>query len=950
MDRPAVNEVILPQISREFQIAARMHGLRSYNDSLSTPILATKLYIPPPRPNAVLRPRLIEQLNAGLRHKLTLISAAAGSGKTTLVSEWLADCRRPVAWLSLDEGDNDLTRFLTYLVAALQTLALNDAKGIAVHLGEGVLRALESPQPPPTEAILTALLNDITTVLHPFILVLDDYHVIDSKPIDDALALLIERLPSQMHLVIATREDPQLPLARLRVRGQLTELRAADLRFTPAEAADFLNQSMGLNLSAADIAALETRTEGWVAGLQLAALSISMRGRADVAQFVQAFAGDNRYIVDYLVEEVLLRQPERVRNFLLHTSMLDRLSCPLCDAVTGQNDGTALLDALERGNLFVVPLDDQRHWFRYHRLFADVLAAHLLQEQPTQVPILHLRASAWYAEQGLMADAIRHAFAAKDFARAADLVELALPAMRRSRQETTLRGWLMALPDALLRTRPVLSVHYVGALLISGRLEGVETRLRDAERWLNPAAEPEPSQPMVVVDEAEFRGLAGTIAIYRAAIALAQGDVASTLTHAQRALDLVPEDDHLRRGSAAGFLGLVYWTRGDLDAAHQSYAECMARLLRVEYVSDAIGCAIALADLRIGQGRLREAMRTYERGLQLATTQGEPVLRGAADMHVGMSALYRERDDLNAATQHLLRSNELGEVIGLVQNPYRWCVAMARIREAQGDLAGALDLLDEAERLYVSDYFPNVRPIAAMKTRVWLAQGRLDDALDWVNEQSLSTHDKLGYLHEFEHITLARVLLTSYKRGRAEASVLDAIGFLERLLQAAEEGARTRSIIEILVLQALAFQAHGDIGAALVPLKRALTLAEPEGYIRMFVDEGPPMAHLLEVALEAAAKHGVAPSYVRQLLTAFGKVENKTPVSHALKQALIEPLTERELEVLRLLGTNLSGPDIAGELVVSLNTVRTHIRNIYTKLGVNARPAAVRRAEDLDLL
>ena len=388
---------------------------------MNMPILATKLYIPLPRTNVVLRPRLIERLNEGLHRKLTLISASAGFGKTTLVSEWVAGCERPVAWLSLDEGDNDPTRFLTYLVAALQTIAPN--------IGEGVVGALQSPQPPPTESILTALLNEIAALPDKFVLVLDDYHVIDAKPIDDALTFLLEHLPPQMHLVITTREDPQLPLARLRARGHLTELRAADLRFTPAEAAAFLNQVMGLDLSAEDIAALETRTEGWIAGLQLAALS--MQGREDVPGFIRAFAGDNRYIVDYLVEEVLQRQPDHVRSFLLQTAILDRLNGPLCDAVTGQEEGNARLEALERGNFFVVPLDDKRHWYRYHHLFADVLSAHLMAEQPDQVATLHRRASEWYEQNGSAADAIRHALAAEDFARAADLVELAVPAMRQ---------------------------------------------------------------------------------------------------------------------------------------------------------------------------------------------------------------------------------------------------------------------------------------------------------------------------------------------------------------------------------------------------------------------------------------------------------------------------------------------------------------------------------------
>ncbi|MBE0703905.1 MAG: NACHT domain-containing protein, partial [Afipia sp.] len=829
---------------------------------MSTPILATKLYVPPPRHKVVPRPRLIERLNEGLQRKLTLISAPAGFGKSTLVSEWVAACGQPAAWLSLDEGDQDSTRFLTYLIAALRT--------IAPDIGEGVLAVLQSPQPPPTDSILTALLNEIATLPDNFLLVLDDYHLIDAKPVDNALTFLLEHLPPKMHLVITTRDDPQLPVARLRARGQLTELRAADLRFTPDEAAEFLNQVMHLNLSANDIAALEDRTEGWVAGLQLAALSV--QGHQDVPEFIRAFAGDNHYIVDYLVEEVLQRQPEPVRSFLLQTAILDRLNGPLCDAVTGQQESNARLEALERGNFFVVPLDDKRHWYRYHHLFADVLYAHLMEERPDHVSTLHRRASEWYEHNGSVTNAIRHALAAEDFERAASLIEGAVPAMRRSRQEATFLGWIQALPSELIHCRPVLSLHYAGALLHSGALEGVEARLRDAERWLDTKADMDEvletiSAKMVVVDEEEFQGLAGSIAMYRAAIALTLGDVADTMKYARQVLDLVPEDDHLRRGAGVGFLGLTYWTRGNLDAAHQSYTECVARLQRVGYISDAIGCSITLADIGIVQGRLREAMSTYERGLQLAT-QGASLLRGAADMHVGMSQLHREHDNLNAATQHLLRSKELGELTGLPQNPYRWRVAMARIREAEGDLDGALDLLHEAERVYASDFSPNVRPIPALKARVWVAQGRLGEALGWAREQNLSVEDDLSYLREFEHITLARVLLARDKRDLADRSIHETMGLLERLLQAAEQGERTGSIIEILVLQALAHQTQGDMPAALAPLERALTLAEPEGYVRMFVDEGAPMA----VLLERAAKHGIAPNYVRPLLRAYGKV------------------------------------------------------------------------------
>jgi LuxR family maltose regulon positive regulatory protein len=910
---------------------------------MSTPILATKLYVPPPRPRVVLRPRLIEHLNESLHRRLTLISAPAGFGKTTLVSEWVAGCERPAAWLSLDEGDNDPTRFLSYLVAALQTIAPN--------IGEGVLGALRSPQPPPTESILTVLLNEVTTVEDEIVLVLDDYHVVDATLIDDALGFLIEHLPPRMHLVIATREDPSLPLARLRARGQLAELRAADLRFTPSEAAEFLEGVMGLSLSAEDIAALEDRTEGWIAGLQLAALS--MRGREDVAGLIRAFAGDNRYIVDYLVEEVLQQQPERIRSFLLKTSILDRLNGPLCDAVTDQQEGNARLETLERGNFFVVPLDDKRHWYRYHHLFAEVLSAHLMAEQPGQVSTLHRRASEWYEQHGSAADAIRHALAAEDFERAADLVELAWPAMRRSRQEATLHGWLETLPDEVLHCRPVLSVGYASALMSSGKLESVEERLRDAERWLDTTADMSersqaPSAELVVVDEEEFRRLPGAIAVFRAGLALARGDVPETVTYARRALDLVPEDDHLWRGAAAVLLGLASWTSGNLEAAHRSYADGMAHLRRAGHISDAINGSITLAAIRITQGRLREAMSTYERGLQLATEQGDPVMRGTADMYVGMSELHREWDDLEGATQHLLRSKEQGEHTGFPQNRYRWRIAMARIREARGDLDGALDLLDEAERLYMSDFPPNVRPIAALKTRVWVAQGRLAEALDWARERGLSAHDDLSYLREFEHITLARVLLARYKSDREERYIHEAMGLLERLLKAAEAGGRMGSVIEILVLQALAHEAQGDSPSALVPLERALTLAEPEGYVRVFVDEGRPMAQLLS---EAAAR-GIMPDYTAKLLAVLESEEHKSEEgSHRFPtESVVGPLSQRELEVLRLIAQGLSNREISQRLFLALITVKGHNRNIFRKLQVRRRTEAIARARELGLL
>ena len=932
------------QKPRTAQVVAPPKAAGHLGDSLvPAPLLETKFYVPRSRRGLVPRPRLSERLDRGTAAKLMLVSAPAGFGKTTLLTEWLAAGPAApadewlAAWLSLDRGDNDPASFWTYVIAALRTAASG--------VGESALALLQAPRSPPIETVLTVLLNDLRATAGDIVLVLDDYHVIDARDVQDEMAFLLDHLPPQLHVVIAGRADPALPLARLRARGELAEIRAAELRFTPDEAAAYLNEMMGLQLTARDVAALEGRTEGWIAALQLAALS--MQGRDDVAGFIAGFAGDDRYVVDYLAEEVLQRQPERVQAFLLQTSILGRLSGPLCDAVTGQGGGKAMLEALDRGNLFLVPLDDRRRWYRYHQLFADVLHARLLDEQPGQVPDLHRRASAWYEQNGEPSEAIRHALAAGDFDRAADLVELAIPAMRRTRQEAAVRGWLELLPDEVVRVRPVLSVHFAGALLARGELEGVEARLRDAERWLNGAAgirqgPQAPPAEMIVVDNDEFRRLPAEIEVYRAALAQARGDGPGTVRHARRTLELSPEEDHLGRASAAGFLGLASWASGDLEAGHSAYAECMAGLRRAGYIADTFGCAIALADIRRTQGRLGEAMCTYEQALQRAPQQGGAVLRGTADMYVGMSELHRERDDLPAATQHLLRSQELGEHNGLPQNRYRWRVAMARIRQAEGDLGGALELLNEAERVYVGDFFPNVRPVPALKARVWIAQGRLGEALGWVREQGLSVDDDLSYLREFEHITLARVLLARYQAERAERPIHEATRLLERLLSAAEEGARTGRVIAILVLRALAHQTLGDIPAALACLERALTLAEPEGYVRVFIDEGPPMASLLR----AAAKQGIARNYVRRLLAAVTETEHDS----AIKQALIDPLSERELEVLRLLGTELDGPEIARELVVSLSTMRTHTKNIYAKLAVTNRRAAVRRAAELGLL
>ncbi|WP_254185233.1 LuxR C-terminal-related transcriptional regulator [Nocardioides panacis] len=896
---------------------------------MPAPLLETKLYVPRPRDGAVPRPRLGERLDAGAATRLMLVSAPAGFGKTTLLAEWLAG-RPSAAWVSLDRGDNDLVSFWTYVIAALRTVA----PGVGAH----ELALLASPQPPPIHLVLTTLLNDLGATGDDLVLVLDDYHLVDSREIQEAMAFLLDRMPSRLHLVIASRADPPVPLARLRARGELVEIRAAELRFRPAEVAMYLTEVMGLRLTTQDVAALEERTEGWIAALQLAALS--MQGRDDVAGFIAGFTGDDRYIVDYLAEEVLQRQAAPVRDFLLHTSLLGRLDGSLCDAVTGGSGGRATLEALDRGNLFVVPLDDRRQWYRYHHLFADVLRARLADEAPDLVATLHRRASDWFAEHGDPVAAIEHAMAGGHLERAADLVELAMPATRRNRQEAVLRSWLERLPEEVLAFRPVLSNGFAGALLATGGFSEVERHLVDAERWL---AGPEDADRVVVVDEEELRRLPAGVAVHRAGLALVQGDPAATLAHARRALALLEDDHHIGRASATALVGLASWWTGDLESAREAYTRSLGSMQAAGHLADVLGLSIALADILITQGRLREAMLTYERALRLAPDHRAPLLRGTADMYVGMSTVHRERDDLGEARRLVDSSEELGEHLGLPQHPYRLRVAKSALRALDGNPVEALALLDEAERVYVGDFSPDVRPVPAVRARTLITQGRVDEALGWARDRGLPATGDVAYLHEFEHVTLARALLARFERDRDQPALDEATGLLDRLLAGAETGQRTGTVIEVLVLQALAARLRGDLPAALVPLGRALALAEPEGYVRTFVDEGPAMAALLA----AAARHGLAPAYVARLRSAAGTRTDAVPVA---RPGLVDPLSRRELDVLRLLGTDLGGPEIARELVVSLNTVRTHTKNIYAKLGVNNRRAAVRRAEELDLM
>jgi LuxR family transcriptional regulator, maltose regulon positive regulatory protein len=903
-------------------------------------LLLTKFYIPPPRPKAVLRPRLVERLNEGLDRKLVLTSAPAGFGKTTLVSEWTASCGRPVAWLSLDDRDNDPTRFLTYFITAMQTILAN--------IGAGVLGTLQSPQPPSTESILTALLNEITTVSDSFIFVLDDYHLIDSKPVNEALGFLLEHLPRQMHLVIATREDPQLPLARLRARGQLTELRAADLRFTPTEAAEFLNRVMGLDLSAEDMAALETRTEGWIAGLQMAALS--MQGHPDNTRFIQSFTGSHRFVLDYLLEEVLGRLSESIQTFLLRTSILDRLCGSLCDAVMGSPvaSGQETLEYLERANLFIVSLDNERRWYRYHHLFGDLLRQRL--GKPKEFAEFNLRASQWHEENGDLGAAFHYAIAAGDFARAAGLAEAAWQGMDGSFQTAAWLGWVKKLPEDEVCVRPVLSTQMGLAFMDAGEPEASEARLRDAERCLNGS-----SDGMVVVDKAQLKPLPAMIAMARAYNAQVQGNLSATVEYAGLALQLIPEDDLFRRAQATIMLEVTHWARGDLEAARSALGDWMNSMHKAGNFVFVVASAFALADILVAQGRLREAVKTNQQAIQLAAEHGREAQQITAHHYLGLAMLYHEMGEDAASAEHLQKAREVGEKTTLVDWLYRWHLAQARLKESEGDLDAALVQLDEARGAYVKNPVPDTRPIGALKAKVYLKQGRLAKALDWRRERGLSADDEISYLSEFDHLILARVLMAEYQSRQGRRSFLQAIGLLERLLKGAEAQRRTGSVIEILVAQALAHLGQGNPSLAVASLERALILAQPEGYVRLFVDEGEPMRLLIldfrsRIENQASDQGHLLRGYVEKVLSAFKRAESKQLMADPKKPDLIEPLSDRELEVLRLLAQGLTNNEISQRLVLALSTVKGHNLRIFGKLQAKNRSEAVMRARELGLL
>jgi LuxR family maltose regulon positive regulatory protein len=854
-----------------------------------------------------------------------LVSAPAGFGKTTLVAEWFADAGG-TAWLSLDPRDDDPVTFWTYVVASLDEAA--------PELSSNAATLLQTPGAP-LDALVATLINDLETAAQDVVLVLDDYHVIESSEIHDSLAFLLEHLPPQIRLVIATRADPPLPLASMRASGDLLEVRAADLRFTSDESRSYLSEAMDLPLTADDVEVLGSRTEGWIAALQLAALS--MQSRDDPSEFVAEFAGDDRFILDYLTDEVLEHQTEGVRDFLLATSILPRLTGPLCDAVAGRTDAKAILEQLERSNLFLVALDDRRTWYRYHHLFGDVLRARLVDDRPDLVPELRRRASDWYAANDDPYEAIAQALAGGHAVRAAELIEEASAAMQRARHEDQLRSWLEALPPEVFDDRPVLADTLAGARMATGDPTGVEALLDLAESGLDPA------QDRVVVDHEAYRQLPAMISVHRAGLALLAGDTDATVAHATHVLSLAGDRDPLQRGAASALLGLAHWTHGELALAQERYTEALQRFEGGGYLPDAMGVSLALADIQLARGRLREAQRTFEHALGL--TEQHPGLRGAADMHVGLSEVLIERNELDDAADHLETSAELGESAGLPQHPYRWRVTTARLLRARGDLDGALALIGEALPLYATDFSPPVRPVEALRARVHLARGDLDEAESWVRRRGYGIDDALTYVTEFEHISFARVLIARGASDPDAAATEQARTLLGRLLDAAKDGGRIGSTIEILILLSAMHDACGDPAAATAALREALQRAEAEGHIRLFLHAGPAVAGLLRTL---ATTDGTA-SYATKVLAAAELARGAEPATRPRHVAPVDQLSGRELDVLRLLRSDLSGPDIARELHVSLNTLRTHTKHIYTKLGVTNRREALTRATELGL-
>jgi LuxR family maltose regulon positive regulatory protein len=903
-------------------------------------LLATKLYVPRPQPGFVPRPRLVQELSQGLARGRVLVCAPAGFGKTSMLADWARDGGRPVAWLGLDAGDNDPARFWRYVVAALDRAQ----PGIAERLGP----LLGPPAPRSFEGLVTALINELAVQpgQDEVLLILDDYHLVDAGPVHESVAFLLENLPPGLLLVVSGRADPPLPLTRLRARGQLAELRAAELRFTTDEAAALLGAAAGPNLPDTAVVALTTRTEGWAAGLQLAALSL--RGRTDAAGFVAAFSGSHRFVLDYLADEVLDGQPGQVRTFLLETSVLERLSGELCDAVTGRSGSQAMLHHIEQAGLFLVPLDEVRGWWRYHHLFADLLRARLEEEQPGRVQELHRAAAAWSDEHDLGDDAVRHALAAGDAAWAARLVERYVDALLRRSEGVTLRRWLSTLPAEVLRARPRLCLAQGFNAVVSGQVEAIEPHLDDAERAFAATDSRPPEQPVGPAGGVLANVPAG-IAFLRAELARLRGDAARAVDWDRQACAQLGERDFYLRTLVGANLAVAYWLRGQLGQAERSLAGALAERRTAGEGYLATRVCHDLGQVQRAQGHLDAALATYREALDIAgAVSGQPHL-GIA--HVGLAEVLYERDELAAARDHATRGVTLCRQLAFTPPLAAGLAILARIRQAHGEPAAATAAIGEAGQAGLSPHVVALlNPVPSQRARLLLAQGDVTAASQWAKAAGLSPADEPDYPREPAYLLLARVLLAQDRPGPA-------LTLLQRLLATAASQGRIGSVIEIQALRALALAARGDHAGALGALAEAVTLACPQGYVRVFADEGAPMRALL-TRLSAARKdqrppaRDIDPDYLAALLHACGQAGAAPPSRRAAAAlpGMAEPLTDREMEVLRLLAAGRSNQRIAHELVVALDTVKKHVTHLLGKLGAANRTEAVARARQLGLI
>lgn len=908
-------------------------------------ILTTKLHVPAPRRGLVPRPRLLRRLDEGLRRRLVLISAPAGFGKTTLLAEWVQGLARDdappvkVAWLSLDEGDNDPARLAAHLAAALAR-----ADGRLGPAGDGVIPAAGGRL---DEAGLVPLINRVVDLPESVVLVLDDYHLLTSRPIHNAVGFLLDHQPPNLHLVLATRADPPLPLPRLRARGQLVELRQSDLQFTTEEAAAFLNNVAGFDLAAADVAALEARTEGWIAGLQMAALAMR---RPDVepttrSEFIQALTGSHRFILDYLVAEVLEQQPAEVQHFLLCTSILARMCAPLCDALLVDwwpsapgHQSTGILDYLDRANLFIVPLDEERTWYRYHRLFADLLRKRLGQARPELVPALHRRASVWHEEQGHLAEAIEHALAGESFERAADLVEQAAEATLMRSEVATFLGWMERLPPGARREHPSLCFFHAWTLLMGGRsLAAVEGALQD----------------MAGIEDASAgsEAMPGRMAALRAYLMLFRADTGRAAEFCRQALERLPENDAFVRSVASWILSIARLADVDLQDGSRALQEVAARSQEMGNPLIAVAALCHQATLQVRQGRLQRAEQTLERALHLATDSHGRRLPIAGKALIGLAELELEWNNLDAAADLLAEGIELARQWSDLA-AFDACLPQMRVCLARGDVEGARQAVEMARQIALGSETTEIDDLVADLQEAYFAilQGDAAGARRWAEARGLlpdtsprpgldGGRDLVGArLKKYEQLMLTRLFLLE---GRA----VEALDLLHALLSTAKSLGRADLTIQVQIQRALAFQQQEQHDRAIEALAEALALAEPGGHVRTFLDEGQPMARLLH----RAASRGVAPDYARRLLAVFAQAP-EAPTASVRAQPLLEPLSDRELEVLRLLAAGLSNPEIADELVVAVSTVRSHCKSIYGKLSVHSRWDAVQRGRELGLI